>query len=183
MNRYLKYLAVLILAVTSYSCVKQDREKLLADQEASIDKYIQSMSDYRVERLNGSNRIVMVEGTQDTVAAVGDSVYFIYAGYIFNNRKGEMFTTNSKEIAQKNNFVVADTTDSICGKTAGDPSLIPGLANGLVGVGIREECQIVFSAKEGYYDNPIYNVPEMSALLFEVWVVDIVKKKQESDNE
>ena len=179
MNRYIKYIVTFVLAIGAFACTKQDNEKLLADQESSIDKYIQGMDGYRVERLNGSNRIVMVEGSQDTLAAVGDSVYFIYAGYIFSGRKGELFTTNSKDIAEKNNFVVPENIDTICGKTAGDPSLIPGLANGLVGVGIKEECQIVFSAKEGYYDNPIYNVPEMSALLFEIQVIDVVKQKQD----
>jgi FKBP-type peptidyl-prolyl cis-trans isomerase len=50
-----------------------------------------------------------------------------------------------------------------------------GLANGLAGVKAGEKCDIVFSAKYGFGNTVVYNVPKLTPLIFEVWVEGIVK--------
>ena len=54
-------------------------------------------------------------------------------------------------------------------------SLLEGLAQGLVGAKAGERCDIVFSAKYGFNNTVVYNVPKLSPLIFEVWVEEIVK--------
>ena len=54
-------------------------------------------------------------------------------------------------------------------------SLISGLANGLAGVKAGERCDIVFSAKYGFGNTVVYNVPKLTPLFFEVWIEGIVK--------
>ena len=53
--------------------------------------------------------------------------------------------------------------------------MVSGLVNGLVGAKKGEKCDIVFSAKYGFNNTVVYNVPKLSPLIFEVWIEDIVK--------
>ena len=53
--------------------------------------------------------------------------------------------------------------------------MVTGLANGLVGAREGEMCEVVFSAKYGYDNDIVYDVPKMSPLIFQVWVEGIVK--------
>ena len=156
------------------SCTKQDRENTVIDQEARIDSYISQLPDLmRVVRREGANRIVTEEGPAgaDTLAR-GDSVLFHYAGYVFANGKGALFATSREEVAESYGFV----TDGEPQKRKIDrDDLIPGLYNGLIGARKGEACQIVFSAKYGFGNTPVYKLPRLTPLLFEVWIEDVIK--------
>ena len=155
-----------------FSCTKEDRNNQLVTQEAAIDKYISSLKNVRIARNSGSNRIVFTEGKGLDSLAVGDSVKFYYAGYIFSNGKGSLFATNDTTVAQKNGF---ELSGGIERRVLSSKDLVRGLANGLVGAREGEKCEVVFSAKYGYDNDVVYNVPRMSPLIFEVWVEGIVK--------
>ena len=54
-----------------------------------------------------------------------------------------------------------------------DATLIEGLRKGLIGVQPGEECEIVFSGKDGFGDEIFGTIPVNSALLFKIWVAGV----------
>ena len=171
-GRMRRILLGIFAALAVLSCTKEDRENTIVNQEESIDRYISSLSDVRIARNGGSNRIVYTEGTSEEVLAIGDSIKFYYAGYIFTGNKGQLFATNNPEVAQKSGFPVQESIRE-CILDNGD--MLQGLAQGLVGARAGERCDVVFSAKYGFNNTVVYNVPKLSPLIFEVWVEEIVK--------
>lgn len=169
MKRVFTILAIMFLAL---SCTKEDRNNTIVNQEESIDRYISSLDGVRVVRNGGSNRIVYTEGTGADSLAVGDSVKFYYAGYVFSNGKGSLFATNNPQIAQEKDFPLSGDLEE---RILNGGNFISGLANGLAGVKAGEKCDIVFSAKYGFGNTVVYNVPKLTPLIFEVWVEGIVK--------
>ena len=159
-------------ALALLSCTKEDRESTIINQEESIDKYISSLQDVRVERNGGSNRIVYTEGTSEEILTIGDSIKFYYAGYIFTGGKGQLFATNNPEVAQATGFPVQEEIRKCI---LNNSNMVQGLAQGLVGAKAGEKCDVVFSAKYGFNNTVVYNVPKLSPLIFEVWVEEIVK--------
>ena len=103
---------------------------------------------------------------------IGDSVKFYYAGYVFSNGKGSLFATNDTLVAKNNGFELSGGIEE---KVLSSRDMVRGLANGLVGAKAGEKCEVVFSAKYGYDNDVVYNVPKMSPLIFEIWVEGIVK--------
>ncbi|MDD2242406.1 MAG: hypothetical protein PHI08_04915, partial [Bacteroidales bacterium] len=99
---------ILAVAVVVVSCEKQDNENTYVSQEQSIDKYITglvSTYNYKVVRLNGSNRVVISSGASADSLEAGDSLYFHYSGYLFSGGKGSLFATNDTTVAKANSFV------------------------------------------------------------------------------
>ena len=169
----MKRIVIAIFALLAMvSCTKEDRNNTIVNQEESIDRYISSLTDVRVARNGGSNRIVYTEGSGSETAAAGDSIKFYYAGYIFSNGKGQLFATNNQQVASERGFPLEEGIKK-CILSKGN--LVAGLAEGLIGVKAGEKCDVVFSAKYGYDNTVVYNVPKMSPLIFEVWVEEIVK--------
>ena len=159
-------------ALALLSCTKEDRENTIVNQEESIDRYISSLVGVRIARNGGSNRIVYTEGNSEEALAIGDSIKFYYAGYIFNGNKGQLFATNNPDVAEAAGFPVQGGIHK-CILSNG--SLVQGLAQGLVGARAGERCDVVFSAKYGFNNTVVYNVPKLTPLIFEIWVEDIVK--------
>ena len=54
--------------------------------------------------------------------------------------------------------------------------MISGLVNGLYGVRQGEHCILLFSARYGFYDSYVYNIPKLSALAYEIWVDRVIKQ-------
>lgn len=169
MKRILYILCVMLVLA---SCTKEDRKNQLVTQEESIDKYISSLSGVRISRNGGSNRLVYKEGSGVDSLAAGDSVKFRYAGYVFSNGKGALFATNDSTVAAKNSFPLSGGIEM---RRLSSGDMVKGLAYGLAGARTGEMCEVVFSAKYGYDNDIVYNVPKMSPLIFEVWVEGIVK--------
>ena len=167
-----KFLTAAFVLLAMISCTKEDRNNTIVNQEERIDKYISSLKDVRIARNGGSNRIVYTEGTGNEVLSLGDSVKFHYAGYTFTSGKGALFATNVPDIAQDNSFPLSGSIKKCILSTE---DLVSGLANGLVGAKAGEYCNVVFSAKYGYDNTVVYNVPKMTPLIFEIWIEEIVK--------
>lgn len=174
MNAMKKVLYILCAVLLFASCAKEDRKNTIVNQEEAIDRYISQQKDVRIVRNSGSNRLVYLEGQGKDSLAVGDSVKFYYAGYVFSSGKGSLFATNNPEIAQQKDFPLAGGIEEC---VLGNGSMVKGLANGLVGAKAGEKCDVVFSAKYGYDNTAVYNVPKMTPLIFEVWIEEIVKNK------
>jgi hypothetical protein len=167
---------ILAIAIVMVSCEKQDNENTYVTQEQSIDTYITglvSSYNYKVVRLNGSNRVVISAGTSADSLEVGDSLYFHYSGYVFSSGKGNLFVTNDTTVANANNFVTDGAAEKV---VLGNDGFISGLRNGLHGVRTGEKCYIIFSGKYGYGNSIMFNLPKLSPLLFDITVDKIVKK-------
>jgi FKBP-type peptidyl-prolyl cis-trans isomerase len=167
-----RILYILCLCALLLSCTKEDRKLALVTQEENIDKYINNLRGVRIARNGGSNRLVFAEGRGTDSLALGDSVKFYYAGYVFSNGKGSLFATNDTLVAKNNGFELSGGREE---KVLSSKDMVRGLANGLVGAKAGEKCEVVFSAKYGYDNDVVYNVPKMSPLIFEIWVEGIVK--------
>ena len=142
--RMRKIILGIFAALAVLSCTKEDRENTIISQEESIDKYISSLNNVRIARNGGSNRIVYTEGTSEEELAIGDSIKFYYAGYIFNDNKGALFATNNPDIAQTAGFPVQGEIRKCI---LSNSNMVQGLAQGLVGAKAGERCDVVFSAK------------------------------------
>lgn len=163
------------MAVLS-SCAKEDLQLTIANQESSIDSYINSRyADSTVIRKNGSNRIVIGHGSGPDSLEFGDSLYFYYAEYVFTSSPSQLFDTNLREVAEQNNFQVTGADYSVRKIRFDRGRLVSGLENGLSGVREGEHSIIVFSAQYGFYNERLYNIPKMSALAYEVWIEKIIK--------
>ncbi len=167
-----KFLVVIAAFFAVVSCSKQDRENTMADQEKYIDTYISSLGDVRVQRNGGVSRIVYKEGVGLDSLAVGDSVKFYYSGYMFTRGKGRLFVTNVDSVAQAHQFPCSEAPECIK-LEKGD--IIDGFYYGLQGARAGEKCEIVFSAKYGYENTVVYNIPKLTSLLFEIQIAEIIK--------
>ena len=176
----LTYLTLLAAAALLSSCAKEDKELTVADQEAAIETYIsRDFSDYRTVHRNGSNRIII----DSTVLALpdsleyGDSLHFYYAGYIFTSSPSSLFSTNNEYVAQESGYTVTAPDFSVRRILFTEDCMISGLVNGLYGVREGEHCILLFSAKYGFYDDYVYNIPKLSALAYEIWVEKVIKNQ------
>lgn len=180
MNRIAIYVTVLAAAAVLASCVKESKELTIADQEAKIESYISSQySGYKVVHRNGSNRIIVdstVLSLPDSLE-YGDSLHFYYAGYVFTSSPSQLFCTNNETVAASSNFTVTDPDYSVARILFTDDCMISGLVNGLYGVRQGEHCILLFSAKYGFYDSYVYNIPKLSALAYEIWVDKVIKQQ------
>lgn len=171
MKKNVCYILSMFIAIFFSSCTKQDRENIIIGQEAEIDKYLSSLQGAEIIRNGGSNRAVINFG-DGSQAASGDSLYIRYAGYTFYNGKGSLFVTNDSTVAQKNGFPMQSAPEKIkLGKT----ELVKGLELGLDGVKQGEYCYIIFSAKYGYNNTAVSNIPKLTPLFYEVWVDKVIK--------
>lgn len=179
-RRTILYTVILIsAALAATSCSKKNKELTIADQEASIDSYISSnFAGYKVIHRNGSNRIVLdstVLNLPDSLE-YGDSLHFYYAGYVFTSSPSQLFCTNNESVAIQNSFTLSDQDFSVRKMLFTDDCMISGLVNGLYGVREGEHCILLFSARYGFYDSYVYNIPKLSALAYEIWVDRVIKQ-------
>lgn len=157
----------------AFSCTKEDRENTMTKQEEAIDSYISSLQGMEVVRNGGSNRVVVEAGSGEEGVVKGDSLYIRYAGYTFARGKGELLITNDAVIAMENGFPCMEAPLKM---RLGSGGIIKGLELGLNGVKEGEHCYVIFSAKYGYGNIQVYNVPKLTPLFYEVWVDKVIKK-------
>lgn len=179
MKRITVCLYILAAIAAAASCSNKDKELKIADQEASIDSYIaNNFSDSKVVHRNGSNRVILdstVLSLTDSLV-YGDSLHLYYAGYVFTSSPSQLFCTNNEYVATESGFSITDPDYSIKKILFSKDCMISGLVNGLYGVREGEHCLILFSAKYGFYDEAVYNIPELSALAYEIWVDRVIKQ-------
>lgn len=168
-----KAILLFIMSVTLLSC-SSDKEATIINQESSIDTYItRTFPDSLVIRNNGSNRVVMSRNTDADSLSFGDSLYFYYAGYVFTSAPSSLFATNIEELGTK--FAITNPDYSPMKILFTENCMVPGLVNGLYGTREGEHSIIIFSAKYGFYNDIVYNIPKLSALLYEVFIWKVIK--------
>lgn len=185
MKRIAKYILILLACTTAASCIKEKLEATYTNQENKIDSYVskkmyttttnedgETLPDtLRVVYRNGSNRLVLKEGTGEELNSKGTATIY-YAGYVFDGNKSssKLFTTNHQETATETGWTVEGEDYSIYRINMADTELIDGLKNGLLGVKSGEHCEIIFSGKYAFGKKTIGIVPANSAILYEIWV-------------
>lgn len=185
MNRLIRTSALVMICITSLSCIKEKLEVTYNNQESKIDKFIESnmyqtttdedgstrTDTLRVLNLGGSNRLVLEEGIGEELNDNG-TIAFYYAGYTFNGSKSanNLFITNHKETAESANWDLTDEGYDLYQINIGDADLVEGLKKGLKGVKAGEHSIILFSGKYGFGNKAIGIIPANSALLYEIWV-------------
>lgn len=169
-------IALALLAVITYSCVKEKLETTYNKQEESIDKYISSnLNDERTVTYNGGTaRLTLVQGEGEELKA-GGAVGFYYAGYIFkgNVNSANLFATNHEETAAAAKWELTDPDYALLEIDLDDGRLLEGVRNGLTGVKAGEECEILFCGKYGFGNSTFGMIPANSALAFKIWVVSV----------
>ncbi len=171
---------IILTLLLLFSCKKQDMEITIIEQEKSIDDYIKNTyANNPTITKEGINRVIIE--TPDGIDSLqyGDSLYFYYSGFIFSNGPGQMFTTNYQPSAEANKFLLSDQDFQVKKILYTNNSLIKGLSIGLNGVKKGEHSIILFSAKYGYFNSRVYNIPKLSPLIYEVWIDNIIKNKNQ----
>ena len=180
MNRHIQYFLAAIALVIMTSCIKEKLETTYNSQESKIDQYINSKKyvtidgekdSLRVVNNNGANRLVLNEGTGESLEKNG-TVAFYYAGYTFNGSKSNsnLFITNHEDTAIASGWDLTDPSYEIYKINLGDVELLEGLRKGLLGVKQGEHCEILFSGKYGFGNDAFGIIPANTALLYEIWV-------------
>ena len=143
------------------SCVKDDEKVAFSEQEASIDTYVQSLSE-RYETYDGVWRVVINEGSNDIFVTQGSQVRIDYSIFRFDRGIGQLIYTNRGASEGSDNWI-----------TIGDNAILSGLDIGIVGASLNEICHIIFSARYGFGNIQVGAVPKMSPLLVEVVIKEI----------
>ena len=183
MSRYIDttvVIAALALILSSLAgCAKEERELVYANQEIAMEKYLKGkFPNDSIIRNNGSNRVIIDSSASASILEYGDTLYLFYAGYVFNGSPAALFATNVKSVAESAKFTLTDADFSPLVVQYNQGVFVEGLENGLSGVREGEHSIILFSAKYGFGNDAVYNIPKMSALIYEVWIDRIKKKNQ-----
>ncbi len=168
------YPILLILLICS--CSQQDREIIIIEQEAAIDRFISTkFADKEIVRTNGSNRVIIEYGSSSNTLSYGDSLSFYYSGFVFSSGGGSLFTTNVEEVAKQASLTLTNQNFSVEKVLFKEGVFTKGLTNGLLGMKEKEHAVILFSAKYGFDNTRVYNIPKLSPLMYEVWIEKIKK--------
>ncbi len=177
-NRYIPSVLI-FLALIATGCSKKQLETIYSNQENRIDSFIQSQLSSNEGSViiynNGSNRLILSQGEGEGLKE-GGSVSFYYAGYVFEGsiNQNNLFATNHQATAEAAGWTVTDGNMNVKTMTLDDSNFISGLKNGLEGVKNGEICYIVFSGKYGFGPKQIGTIPANSALVYQIWVEDVV---------
>lgn len=170
-------ISLLLFSVVSLnlSCAKEDTENIMLQQETTIESYVKTFTEQRVEVYDKVWRVVMTEGLESVEAQNGDSVFFDFAAYVFSSGKGFLFSTNKRSIAEDAKMTQDVSLFRKWKVRLGSGELIAGLDEGLAGVRQGERCYVLFSSRKGFGPVQIGLVPKMSPLIYEVWITDVKK--------
>lgn len=176
----LRHIILVLICLTSVSCVKQKLETMYNNQENKIDQYIakkriSGQDTLRVEYNGGASRLVTKEGSGEKLTADGN-IAFYFAGYTFTGSSissSNLFITNHAETATKAGWTLTEEEAKILTINLKEYELIPGLKNGLIGVQGGEECEILFTGKYGFGKKALGTIPANSALVYTIWVESV----------
>ncbi len=172
---------ILLIQVLIFSACESQNEIIVIEQEEQIDSYLEeNFPENTIIVNNGSRRIIIEEEEEETKSDIitledGDTVKMFYAGYVFDNGPSGLFTTNIESLAITSGLELTEPNFEILEVKYDKDTFIQGLYDGLKGVEKDEHSLIVFSSKYGFYDKELTSVPKMSALIYEVFIVDIIK--------
>ena len=152
---------VLYATLFYYSCSKEEDKLVFSGQETSIQNYVESQNARYEAYGSGVWRIILEEGDPDILVARGSKIKIDYALYQFNSRTEPIYTNKGT------------STDDEDWLAVGHNELLEGLDIGIIGAGLNEKCQIMFSARYGFGNKQVGVIPKMTPLLIELIVKEI----------
>ena len=176
----LRIFIILAAAAALFSCTKESRELLYANQESKIESFIDKMkqtdSTIRVVYNGGATRVVMVEGEGPELTPRGKAKVN-FAGYNFTSGNvgiTELFATNSRDVASASKWTLSDeSVFEVLELDLTDRNLLQGLRDGMEGVREGEECYILFNGKYAFGKSKIGTIPANAPLAFRIWVLSV----------
>ena len=176
----LKTYILLAAAALALSCTKESRELMYANQESSIDKFVNKQletdPDSRVIYNGGATRVVMVEGEGPELTPRGKATVN-FAGYDFSSGSvgaSSLFATNSRDVASASGWTLSDeSVFEALELDLTDRNLLQGLRDGMEGVREGEECYILFNGKFAFGKSKIGTIPANAPLAFRIWVLSV----------
>jgi len=180
MNRFRVFISLLLpllsVALIVVSCTDKEQQTALENEVKKIDTYVESLanSGNKVVISGGSSRVIQEEGG-DVSVEKGDSVYLNYAGYTFSDGLGTIFDTNMESLSATIGIDIYNRGIDAGKVVVGKGELLKGLEFGLLGAMKGEHSYIVFPSTLGYGNDKKGIVPPMSSLIFEIWILNIVK--------
>ena len=160
-------------------CIKQQLETEYNNQESRIDSFItkelENKPDASITRNKGSNRLTLIAGEEEGLKE-GGTITFYYAGYVFTGSLSNqnIFATNHEATAIGVGWELTAMEYNPHPIKQNDKNLLIGLQNGFLDIKKGEECYIVFSGKYGYGNKVNGSIPKNSALIYHIWVKDII---------
>lgn len=177
-----RFVTLLVATLALLSCTKAEFKELVTRQESEIESYIaREFEENEVIFNDGVWRVILKHGGggqsgEGVSAAKGDSLVFNYVASIFRGSPSTIFDTSSYDIGEEIGLGHDASYYVPRRYLLGKGEMIEGLERGLIGVKKGELSLIFFSTKYGYGSLDGTLVPKESALLFEVEIVDVIKK-------
>lgn len=175
---------LLISALTAVlaGCAKQ--EQAVYDKQAGyIENFVSAQlskdATATLTQNGGAYRITLhdtLDPTRDSLAW-GQRVALYYGCFTLTSASlttANLVATNYKELASQAKWDTSDETRFQLDTITLDGSLLPGLADGLVGVQPKDEGYILFTGKYGYRKSERGTIPALSALAYYILIDEIL---------
>ena len=182
MKRSTLILVAVLAAAAIAACTKQSLQTTFDKQTNYIESFISTRmkadSTATLTRNGGAYRVTL----HDTLPPQRDSlkwggkVSLYYGCFVLTSASvssSNLIATNFKDLARQAGWSLSDTTRFKLDTLTLDSSLLPGLADGLVGVQPQDEGCILFTGKYGYGKNERGMIPALSALAYYIWIDEI----------
>ena len=181
----MKRSTLILLALLLAACTKQSLQTTYDKQTTNIESFIsaQMKSDPHATLVHneGSYRVNLHDTLDATLHRTdslqwGGKVALYYGCFVFSGTAistGNLVATNIKDLAATAKWQLTDQSIYKLDTLTLDKNLLPGLANGLVGVQPLDEGYILFTGKYGYGASEKGTIPARSALAYYFWIENI----------
>lgn len=172
-----------VLTMLSPSCGKTETENAYSQQDKNIESIVSSLapegSGATVEYFDGSVRVTVKQGEGEALEDNG-SVSFYYAGHCVKSSSlssGNMFVTNSKEIAESAQWTVSDTTMfKVSTVDLSGDKLVKGLRKGIVGVKSGGRVLHSLQREKRIREAQDRNSARKFSIGLSLWITDVTNK-------
>lgn len=175
-------ISAVLAAVVLPGCSKQ--EQTTYDKQAGyIENFVSTQmgkdATATLTRNGGAYRLILndtLDPTRDSLAW-GQRVALYYGCFTLTSATlstSNLVATNYKELAQRAQWDTSDETRFQLDTITLDDSLVPGLADGLLGVQPKDEGYILFTGKYGYRKSERGTIPALSALAYYILIDEIL---------
>ena len=182
----MKRSTVILLLALAAACSKQSLQSTYDKQAGYIEGFVSAqMKQDPLATLtkNGSVYRLTLHDTLDPTRdslAWGQRVSLYYGCFTLtsaNISTANLVATNFKELATQAKWDTSDESRFQLDTITLDSSLLPGLADGLVGVQPKDEGYILFTGKYGYGKSERGTIPALSALAYYILIDEILPKE------
>lgn len=174
---------ILLFFITIFVACNSEEDTSLAEQIVDIEDYLETAG-YDYELISGVYRFDrdtsisdsssgLINSSNSLVLEKGDSIFINYVAYVFDGGQSGVFDTNVLEIAEYLEYDLEARSFEPLGIKYGTTQVIKGLELGLSNVSAGDFITIIFPCNLGYDSSVVGLVPSMSALSFDIDVIDI----------